>query len=98
MQKVVFFTILMASSISFSQNKVNYVVSAEAHALMCPFLSPKLMDLLTKKGAEGMIKDDQLQLHFFTQKDKELSDEAILNLVDAIGYEPKNFKIIRTYE
>ena len=56
------------------------------------------MDLLIKKGAEGMIKDDELQLHFFTQKDKELSDEVILNLVDAIGYEPKNFKIIRTYE
>jgi hypothetical protein len=77
---------------------VKYTLFGEAHALMCPFLSPKLMDLLTKKGAEGIYKDESLLVHFTTSKEKELSDELIFKLIDEIGYEPKNFKITRTYE
>jgi hypothetical protein len=65
---------------------------------MCPFLSPKLMDLLTKKGAEGIYKDESLLIHFTSSKERELSDELIFKLIDEIGYEPKNFKITRTYE
>lgn len=56
------------------------------------------MDLLTKKGAEGIYKDESLLVHFTTSKERELSDELIFKLIDEIGYEPKNFKIIRTYE
>jgi hypothetical protein len=56
------------------------------------------MDLLTKKGAEGIYKDDQLLLHFTTSKEAELSDAYILQLVDQIGYEARHFKIQRTEE
>jgi hypothetical protein len=56
------------------------------------------MALLGKNGAEEVYKDDQLQVHFYTSKDKKLSDERILQLVDQIGYDPKLFKITRVEE
>jgi len=83
---------------SSAQEKVNYTITAEAHALMCPFLSPKLMELLTKKGAEAIYKDEQLALHFYTAKSGEMSDDFILKLVEEIGYETRMFTIVRKYE
>ena len=80
------------------QNKINYTVTADAHALMCPFLSPKFMDLLTRKGAEGIYKDSTLAVHFTTPKEKGLTDDFILKLVDEIGYDPRMFKIARKEE
>lgn len=78
-----------------AQTKLHYTLSAEAHALMCPYLSPKLMDLLMKKGATDLSKDAEMQLHFYTTKENELSDALIFDLIDQIGYEPKNFSIKR---
>ncbi|MBM3455465.1 MAG: hypothetical protein FJX80_09990 [Bacteroidetes bacterium] len=93
-----FLIVLFLTSLSFGQKTVKYSLYGEARALMCPFLSPKLMDVLTKKGAEGIFKDESLLVHFTTSKEKELSDEMIFKVIDEIGYEPKNFKITRTYE
>ncbi len=73
-------------------------MSAEAHALMCPFLSPQLMDRLSKKGAQDVRKNESLQLLFTTTKEQELTDETLFKLIDAVGYESKNFTITRTYE
>jgi hypothetical protein len=56
------------------------------------------MDLLTKKGAEGIYKDSTLAVHFTTLKEATLSDEYILKLVDEIGYDPRMFKIARKEE
>ena len=42
-----------------------------------------------------VFKDEELQLHFTTNKENELSDEVIFKLIDLVGYEPKNFKIER---
>lgn len=102
MKHILFLTTLVFtltfSSPSVAQEKVTYTITAEAHALMCPFLSPKLMDLLTKKGAEAIYKDEQLALHFFTSKAAEMSDELILKLVEEIGYETRMFSIVRNYE
>jgi hypothetical protein len=102
MKRILFLTIftfaLTFSPPSVAQEKVTYTITAEAHALMCPFLSPKLMDLLTKKGAEAIYKDEQLALHFFTSKTGEMSDELILKLVEEIGYETRMFTILRSYE
>ena len=92
------FLLIIQSSYSFSQTKIKYTVSAEAHALMCPFLSPQLMTTLGKNGAEDVYKDEQLQVHFYTSIDRKLSDERILQLVDQIGYDPKLFKITRVEE
>jgi hypothetical protein len=83
---------------ALGQKKITYTVTADAHALMCPFLSPKFMDLLTKKGAEGIYKDSTLAVHFTTTKEATLSDEYILKLVDEIGYDPRMFKIARKEE
>ena len=98
MKSIILIAFLFITNIYFSQNNVKYSLYGEARALMCPFLSPKLMDLLTKKGAEGIYKDESLLVHFTTSKERELSDELIFKLIDEIGYEPKNFKITRTYE
>jgi len=97
--RILLFTFLMTLGLSaVAQTKIQYTVTAEAHALMCPFLSPKFMDLLTKKGAEGIYKDEQLAVHFSTSKDAPLSDELILTLVDEIGYDPRLFKVARKEE
>jgi hypothetical protein len=97
--RTLLFSFLMAFGLgAVAQTKIQYTVTAEAHALMCPFLSPKLMDLLTKKGAEGIYKDQQLAVHFTTSKDAPLSDELILTLVDEIGYDPRLFKVARKEE
>jgi hypothetical protein len=98
MKTLLFVFIVVSANISFSQNTIKYAIHGEAHALMCPFLSPKLMDHLTKKGAVGIYKDENLLVHFTTSKENELSDEIILKIIDEIGYEPKNFKITRIYE
>ncbi|MFM7663657.1 MAG: hypothetical protein ACKO68_03920 [Bacteroidota bacterium] len=97
--RTLLFTFLMALGLgAVAQTKIQYTVTAEAHALMCPFLSPKFMDLLTKKGAEGIYKDEQLAVHFTTPKDSPLSDELIMTLVDEIGYDPRLFKVARKEE
>jgi len=88
--------ILISTCSLFGQSKMNYSISAEAHALMCPFLSPQLMKQLTLKGAENIYKDDQSILHFTTAIDKQILDDTILKLVDNVGYEAKYFKIERT--
>jgi hypothetical protein len=84
--------------LSFSQKVVHYTLSAEAHALMCPFLTPQLMELLSQKGAIDVKRNDQMQLLFYTKKENELSDELIFKLVDQIGYEVKNFSVARKEE
>ncbi|MBM3164437.1 MAG: hypothetical protein FJZ80_03145 [Bacteroidetes bacterium] len=81
-----------------AQSKIYYTVTAEAHSLMCPFLSPKFMDLLTKKGAESIYKDEQLAVHFTTPKNAPLTDELIMSLADEIGYDSRLFKVARKEE
>ncbi len=96
MKTISIFLFLFITSSIFAQNtSVKYVLTAEARALMCPFLSPKLIESLEKKGATDVFKDEELKLHFTTNKENELSDEVIFKLIDLVGYEPKNFKIER---
>lgn len=82
----------------FSQSKVHYTLKAEANALMCPFLSPQLMERLAKHGAEEIFKDTLVQLHFSMPRETELSNDFILRLVDDIGYQSALFTISRRYE
>lgn len=97
--KILIFTLFIALGFgAASQTKIQYTITAEAHSLMCPFLSPKFMDLLTKKGAEGIFKDEQLAVHFTTAKEAPISDELIMTLVDEIGYDPRLFKVTRKEE
>ena len=79
-------------------SKVRYTISASANALMCPFLSPQLMEKLTTSGADSIYKDDKLILHFITSKEKELVDIEINKMIEAVGYQSRNFKIFRKYE
>ena len=83
---------------NITYNKVRYTISASANALMCPFLSPQLMEKLTTSGADSIFKDDKLILHFITSKEKELVDIEINKMIEAVGYQSRNFKIVRNYE
>lgn len=102
MKKLLFKLLLVVAFLvpvaGYSQTKVSYTITAEANALMCPFLSPKFMELLTKKGADAVYKDEKLAVHFTTMKDAEMSDDFIKGLIDQIGYEPRLFTIVRNYE
>lgn len=89
---------LTCQIVVFSQGKVHYTLKADANALMCPFLSPQLMERLAQNGAVEVYKDSLIQLHFSTLKEKEFSDDFILKLVDDTGYQPKLFTILRKYE
>lgn len=83
---------------NITYSKVRYTISASANALMCPFLSPQLMSKLTTSGADSIYKDDKLILHFITSKEKELVDFEINKMIEAVGYQSRNFKIVRNYE
>jgi hypothetical protein len=56
------------------------------------------MDLVTRKGATNVVRDEQMQLHFTTNIQTDWTDAFILDLVDQIGYDPKMFKVTKTYE
>jgi hypothetical protein len=77
---------------------VYYTLDAKAKALMCPFLSPQLMNLLTEKGAKDVYKDEDLRLHFHTPRKEEMSDDYILEMVEHIGYDANIFTVYRTYD
>jgi hypothetical protein len=93
-----FFSVALSTECTFAQEKVYYTIKAEANALMCPFLSPQLMEKLTKSGAVDVKKDEKLQLHFWTTKETEFSDEFILKMVEDIGYQSSNFSVERSHE
>lgn len=97
MKKIIFIGLLFSVSICFGQ-KTNYIISANANALMCPFLSPKLMIALEKKGAKDILKTTDLKLTFYCLANEKISNEKILELVENIGYDPKQFKIETTEE
>ena len=92
MKRISFICLLLSLNFSFGQ-KTNYTISAEANALMCPFLSPKLMTALENKGAKDMFKTTDLKLTFYCLPNEKISTEKILELVENIGYDPKQFKI-----
>lgn len=82
----------------FSQQTAYYSITAEAKSLMCPYLSPKFMILLEKEGAKNIIKHENYTITFQTEKEKLISDERILQIVDNVGYDPRLFKITITNE
>ncbi len=91
---VIFFSLFLCFSQKyFSQNTSKYTITAEAKSLMCPYLSPKFISLLEKEGATNIIKHENHSITFETDREKQITDKRILELVDNVGYEPKLFKI-----
>ena len=60
---------------------------------MCPYLSPKFMNLLEKEGATNMLKHEDYSITFQMENEKLITEKRILELVEIVGYEPKLFKI-----
>lgn len=71
-----------------------YDLFGEAHALMCPFLSPQLQKRLENEGGRSFIKTKDLHLIFKVAKSNPISQERIMQLVDRTGYESKNFSVV----
>jgi hypothetical protein len=51
------------------------------------------MTALENKGAKDMFKTTDLKLTFYCLSNEKISPEKILELVENIGYDPKQFKI-----
>jgi hypothetical protein len=92
--KIILITILFLCALTgYSQKHTNYVVSAQSNALMCPFLSPKLIALIEKNGGKSVVKTKELTLLFYCEQSNVLSEARILELVDNLGYDPRMFKV-----
>ena len=74
-------------------SQINYKVTAEAKSLMCPYLSPKFMNLLEKEGATNMLKHEDYSITFQMENEKLITEKRLLELVEIVGYEHKLFKI-----
>ena len=92
--KIILITILFFSALTgYSQKHTNYIITAEANALMCPFLSPKLISSIEKNGGKSVVKTKELTLLFYCEQSNVLSEARILELVDNLGYDPRMFKV-----
>ncbi len=92
--KIILITILFFSALTgYSQKHTNYIITAESNALMCPFLSPKLMSSIEKNGGKSVVKTKELTLLFYCEQSNVLSEARILELVDNLGYDPRMFKV-----
>ena len=76
-----------------SSDSLLYDLFGEAHALMCPFLSPQLQKKIEKEGGRSFIKTSDLHLIFKVPSSSPISTERIMQLVDKTGYESKNFRL-----
>lgn len=72
-----------------------YEITADAHAFMCPFLSPRYMEFIQSNGDCSVIKTDDLVIHVYCYKENDLTPDELLKLADKVGYEPKNITIKR---
>lgn len=70
-------------------------ISAEAHAFMCPFLTPRYIEFISSNSDCKVVKTDDLVLHVYCFREDDLSEEELLKLADRVGYEPKNITIKR---
>lgn len=93
MKTIIFAILVSLSFIGHSQKHTNYIITAESNALMCPFLSPKLMSSIEKNGGKSVVKTKELTLLFYCEQSNVLSEARILELVDNLGYDPRMFKV-----
>lgn len=93
MKILIFVSLVLFATVGFSQKKTRYLITAEANALMCPFLSPKLISSIEKNGGKSVVKTKELTLLFYCEQGNVLSEARILELVDNLGYDPRMFKV-----
>jgi hypothetical protein len=81
------------SNSALSSDSVTYDLFGEAHALMCPFLSPQLIAKLKLDGAKGFLRTPDYHLLFKTNRVGFIPPSRILDLVEKTGYERSKFVI-----
>ncbi|MFM2206545.1 MAG: hypothetical protein RL213_520 [Bacteroidota bacterium] len=70
-----------------------YKITGQAHIFMCPFLSPKFMDVLKDACKCEVNKSEDLVIH--VTDGLPLDEERILRSAESLGYERKLITIER---
>jgi hypothetical protein len=73
-----------------------YDISAEAHAFMCPFLSPKYMQRIHSLDSCKVWRTDDLVIHVEFSKPTTVNEEQLLLAAEKTGYERKNITVRET--
>jgi hypothetical protein len=76
-----------------SGDSVTYDLFGEGHALMCPFLSPQLIGRIKQEGGRSFIRTSDYHLLFKTSDAGFIPVSRLLDLVQLVGYERKNFTL-----
>jgi hypothetical protein len=82
---------------AFSQS-TSYHLTPKANAFMCPFLTPIFMKELTEAGAEELIKDDHLVIHFTVPTGASLDSAEVYRIAGEVGFQSKIFTLQKTRE
>lgn len=89
---------LIFSAYVTAQDKIqntSFEITAEAHGFMCPFLTPKYMELIHKLDSCKVWKTDDLVIHVDFIKSTTDSEEQLISAAETIGYERKNITVKR---
>ena len=76
-----------------SGDSVTYDLFGEGHALMCPFLSPQLISRIKQEGGRSFIRTSDYHLIFKTSDEGFIAVSRVLDMVQLVGYERKNFTL-----
>lgn len=76
-----------------SDSLVTYEIKGDAHAFMCPFLTPKFMDAIKEMCDCTVSKSPDLVIHVQSRQPDAFNKEKLLLKAEEIGYEPKNIHI-----
>jgi|LakMenEpi03Aug12_release.lakeMendotaPanAssembly.Ray.scaffolds.fasta_scaffold1066144_2 hypothetical protein len=92
------FVFLFFGQFSAAQNQilgdsVTYDLFGEGHALMCPFLSPQLISRIKQDGGRSFIRTSDYHILFKTSGSEFIPASRILDIVQMVGYERKNFTL-----
>lgn len=71
----------------------SYELSAEAHAFMCPFLSPKYMQRIHSIDSCNVWRTDDLVIHVEFALPTTNMEEKLLVAAEKTGYERKNIAV-----
>lgn len=77
--------------VSSADSLVNYVILGESRMFMCPFLSPKFMDVLKQECQCEVVKTKDYTI--LLNNSMSLDYDRVLNKAEELGYKKSMIKI-----
>lgn len=77
--------------VSNADSLVNYVIFGESRMFMCPFLSPKFMDVLKKECQCEVVKTKDYTI--LLNNSLPIDYDRVLNKAEEVGYKKSMIKI-----